>query len=66
MRAPTPTVVEFREIARLLKSVDSIQHYDDSGWWGFKGAVLYWLKEHGAEADLLWDAEHGHSGQRHG
>ena len=66
MLAPTPTIVEFREIARLLKSVDSIQHYDGSGWCGFRGAVLFWLKEHGAEADLLWDLEHGHSGQRHG
>lgn len=56
MRAPSPTIVEPREIARLLKSVDSIPHYDGSGWSGFRGAVLFCLKEHGAEADVIGDA----------
>lgn len=64
MCTPTPTVEEFEEIARLLKSVDSIDHYDGSGWGGFRMAVLSWLGKHGADADLLRDVERSYDSRR--
>jgi len=64
MCTPTPTVEEFEEIARLLKSLDSIDHYDGSGWAGFRMAVLGWLREHGADADLRRDVEHSWTSRR--
>jgi hypothetical protein len=47
MRSHSPANPGCDEIVRLMKSIDAVDHYDGSGWHGFKNAVRWWLEDRG-------------------
>jgi hypothetical protein len=49
MRTHSPARPASREIVDLMKAIDSVHHYDGSGWHGFKNAVRWWLAERGVD-----------------